>query len=175
MNDQMIFKRIIVAIVAFTLPFVITAIFYFDRTETYSRNKFVKVFNGLSHMPFDTYLNILPVSILLSICILILLNYKYNHRNIIVGFDIDKESKILSVRTKTLSGTVSDSKTPFPNIIIASEQLSDGWTNLMYDCLTISNNGNLIGHFYKNHDMWSSENSLELEQKLRGVKTAITI
>lgn len=145
-SDQMIYRRLISAFATFAGTFSIVAIFYFDGSETNSRGTFTKILYGLGNMSLGTYAIVLPIAIFLTIMVLLILHAKYKHRNIIVGLDLNEEDKVLRVRTRALSGVVSDTAIPYSKVKIINERLSDGWTSPMYDCLTISIKIMTCGH-----------------------------
>ncbi|GAA0196334.1 hypothetical protein GCM10009122_60900 [Fulvivirga kasyanovii] len=169
-SDQVIYRRLISAFALFAGTFSIVAIFHFDGSETNSRGTFTKILYGLGNMSLDTYAIVLPIAIFSTITVLLILNAKYKHRNIVVGLDLNEKDKVLRVRTRALSGAVADTELPYSKVKIIHERLSDGWTGPMYDCLTILNSDTMIGHFYKDHDMWTSGNSDKLEKLLKGIR-----
>lgn len=98
----------------------------------------------------------------------------FQHRKIIVAFQINHTNNSVVFETKTVGDKkVIKAEFQFQNISFSEDKLKDGINAVPYDCLKFRENLKEIGTLYLNHPMWSSIDSKEFDNIISDLKKNI--
>jgi hypothetical protein len=160
-------SRMFSAFGLFVGTFAMAGILNYDR-DVYGRRPglITRIITGLSDMTSDEYAITAIIAVALAILVFFLLGMRQNGLKIIVGAIFLPDSKILKLRVRSTSGSWYDHSVSFGRLLVLPERLSDRISG-EYDCLTFTDEGTVIGHYFKDHEMWDSKVASQFENEIK--------
>lgn len=125
-SKDLINRRIITWIAFLLGSFALVAIFHFDGSETYSRRLWTKIIYGLLNTSINDLLITLITGLIVATLAVVIINFMYNNRPLVVGLNFNDEKKQLKLTTRTLSDSTNETCLAYSSLKIVNEEMSDG-------------------------------------------------